>query len=198
MTAPGVVQSRAVYFLLLAIWLAGNAACVVVAVRDPELALRHPAVTGSAAITVGWMILGWAAMRLDEWLARWIWTFGFAMLLIHLGFAFGLAHGWSHAAAVEHVRAVGGSGAGIAVNYLFVVVWWLDVVWWWVDPRGHANRSGWITGTIHGFLAFVVVNATVVFGPAERRLAYGLTLIVLAVFVWRGPSRHRDEYERHF
>jgi len=187
MTVPGVVQSRAVFFLLLTIWLAGIAACVVVAVRDPELALRHPAVTGSAALTVGWMVLGWAAMRRDEWLARWIWTFGFANLLVHLVFAFGLAHGWSHAAAVEHVRTVGGSGAGIAVNYLFAMVWCLDVVWWWAAPRGHAERSGWITAAIHGSLAFVVVNAAVVFGPDERRLAYCLTLIVLAVFVWRGP-----------
>ncbi len=173
---------------LLAVWLAAVAACGEAARRDPEQALRHPAVTGSAAATVGWMILAWAAMGFAfEWLARVMWTFGLATLFVHLAFAFGLAHGWSHEAAVEHVRSVGGSGAGIVVNYLFALVWAVDVIWWWVNPASHANRPRWVARAIHGFLAFVVLNATVVFGPDERRIAYGVALVTIG-FAWASHS----------
>ncbi|MBA4188396.1 MAG: hypothetical protein C0467_10365 [Planctomycetaceae bacterium] len=190
MTVRWVVQSRVITFLgLLAIWSAAVSACVVLAVRDPEQALRHPAVTGSAAAMVGWMILAWAAMavqRNDS--ARQLWTLGLTALFVHLGFAFGLAHGWSHAAAVEHVRAVGGYGEGIVVNYLFAVAWTVDVLWWWANPTSHANRPRWVAIATHGLLAFVVVNATVVFGPDERRIAYGVALIVLVAAWWRPTS----------
>ncbi len=170
---------------LLALWCAALTACVVAVMRDPEQELRHPAVTGSAAATVGWMLLAWVAMGYGaSWVARWMWTLGWAMLCVHLVLAFGLAHGWSHAAAVEHVRTVGGSGAGIVVNYLFAVVWGADVVWWWANPIGHANRPRWVARAIHGFLVFVVVNATVVFGPPERQIAYGIALFVIGAFVW--------------
>ncbi len=152
------------------------------AISEPEVNLRHPAVTGSAAITVGWMLLAWCAMLLGfVALARLLWSLGWLMLLVHLLLAFGMAHGWSHSAAVEHVREVGGSGAGIAVNYLFTVVWLADVIWWWVNPTGYANRRRWIGWAIHGFLLFVVVNATVVFGPPDRRWGYAAALAALAV-----------------
>ena len=169
----------------LVAWAAATAACLAVALADPVRDLRHPAVTGSAAVTVGWMLLAWAAMavRTDR-VARGLWTLGLAALGVHLVLAFWLAHGWSHAAAVEHVREVGGSGAGIVVNYLFALVWAADVVWWWAAPAGHARRPRWVGALLHGFLAFVVVNATVVFGPAERRVAYALALGLVAAFAW--------------
>jgi hypothetical protein len=166
-----VAKSRAFALAgLLAVWFAATAVCVALALHDPEQRLRHPAVTRSADVTVGWMLLAWAAMRFaSDWLARLHWTLGLAALLVHLAFAFGLAHGWSHAAAVEHVREVGGSGAGIVVNYLFAAVWLADVLWWWVNPSGRRNRPRWVAVAVHGFLAFVVVNA-VVFAVADLRL----------------------------
>lgn len=166
---------------LIALWCAATGVCVALTIHDPEQQLRHPAVTGSAAITVGWMLLAWGTMSFAfDWLARLLWTLGFAGLLVHLGFAFGLAHGWSHTAAVEHVREVGGYGEGIVVNYLFAAVWLVDVVWWWVNPSSRASRPRWVAVAVHGFLAFVVVNATVVFGPAERRFAYAVAIMLLA------------------
>ncbi|MCE9565916.1 MAG: hypothetical protein K8U57_28160 [Planctomycetes bacterium] len=186
MTLRRAIHSPIFAFLvLLAIWAAAIGVCVSLAVRDPRQELRHPAITGSAAATVGWMILAWATMRFADRLARLLWTFGLATLFVHLVLAFGLAHGWSHEAAVEHVRTVGGSGAGIVVNYLFALAWAVDVVWWWVNPITHANRPRWIAVTVHGFLAFVVVNATVIFGPAERRVVYAVGLFMLAAIAWR-------------
>lgn len=166
---------------LIALWCVATSVCIALTIHDPEQQLRHPAVTGSAAITVGWMLLAWAAMVFgSDWLARWLWTLGFAALIVHLAFAFGLGHGWSHAAAVEHVREVGGYGEGIVVNYLFAVVWLAEVGWWWVNPSGRANRPRWVAVAVHGFLVFVVVNATVVFGPAERRFAYSVAILLVA------------------
>ncbi|MBA4062698.1 MAG: hypothetical protein C0501_03135 [Isosphaera sp.] len=164
----------------IAVWAAVLAACLAAVVRDPGPDLRHPAVAGSAAATVGWMLLAWAGMPAATRFARLAWTLGFLTLLAHIAIAFGVGHGWSHAAAVEHVREVGGYGEGIAVNYLFAAVWAVDVVWWWADPAGRARRPRWVGWAVHGFLAFVVLNATVVFGPAGRRVWYAAALGCLA------------------
>lgn len=166
---------------LVALWCAAVAACVAAAVRDPGPELRHPAVNGSAALTVAWMLLAWLGMITGATFARLAWTLGFAALVVHFVLAFGVAHGWSHAAAVEHVRRVGGYGEGIAVNYLFAAVWLADVAGWWASPECRARRPRWVCWTVHGFLAFVVLNATVVFGPAERRWWYAAALALLGV-----------------
>jgi hypothetical protein len=167
--------------IAITFWCVGIGACVAAAWESPERNLRHPAVTGSAAITVAWMLAAWFAMLLRaSRFARLAWSLGWLMLLVHFALAFGLAHGWSHAAAVEHVREVGGYGEGITLNYLFAAVWFLDVAWWRANPAGHAKRSPWIAWAIHGFLLFVVVNATVVFGPPERRWTYAAALGLLA------------------
>jgi hypothetical protein len=178
-----VLQSRAFAAgMLVALWGVVIAACAAAAIRDPGPELRHPAVTGSAAATVAWMLLGWAAMILaHNEFARVAWSLGWLTLLVHMTLAFGVAHGWSHAAAVEHVRQVGGYGEGILVNYMVAAVWGADVAWWWANPAGRARRPRWVSWLVHGFLAFVVVNATVVFGPAERRVWYVAALGVLAV-----------------
>lgn len=169
--------------VLVAVWCATTAACVAAAVRDPGLEPRHPAVTASAGLAVVWMLGAWLGMLTGAAFARLGWTLGFAALVVHLVIAFGVAHGWSHAAAVEHVRQVGGYGEGIAVNYLFAAVWLVDVAWWRADPDGRARRPRWVGWAVHGFLAFVVLNATVIFGPAERRWWYAAALTIL-VAVW--------------
>jgi hypothetical protein len=168
----------------IALWCAGAAAAVTHAVADPVPDLRHPAVTLSAGLTVKWMLAAWflmSALPREVMLARLAWTLGLLMLFAHLGLAFGVAHGWSHAAAVEHVREAGGPGAAIAVSYLFAAVWLADVAWWWGNPAGHAARPRRVGWAIHGFLAFVVVNATVVFGPADRRWLYAAGLGAVGV-----------------
>ncbi|MBW3539903.1 MAG: hypothetical protein KY476_06510 [Planctomycetes bacterium] len=100
--------------------------------------------------------------------ARWSWTAGCLMLLVHIVCALGIAHGWSHRAALEHTarrtdELLGWAwGGGLYFNYVFAAVWSADVFWWWL-PRTPRPRT-W-TWFVHIYLAFVVVNATVVFGP---------------------------------
>lgn len=129
-------------------------------------------------------------LRPGEWrefeprvrLARLLWTLGLAMHAAHVLFAFGLAHRWSHAAA-GHVAAAGGFGWAIAANYLFAA-WLVDVLWWWADPTGHAGRPWWVGRAVHGFLAFVVFNAAVVFGPPVWQVVDAGLFGVLAVLWW--------------
>jgi len=189
MTARRILQARAlVFFTLVALWCMGEGTCVAAALHDPEPNLRHPAVIGSAVMTVAWMLLAWGAMLAEaSRLARVAWTLGFAAVLVHFALAIGFAHGWSHAATVEYIRQVGGYGEGIIVNYLFALVWGADVLWWWVNPSGREARAPWIGWAVHGFLAFVVVNATVVFGPPERRWWYAFAIVTLIGVrpVWR-------------
>jgi hypothetical protein len=151
--------------------------------RLMEHELQHPAILLSAYLVIALIVLGWALRlmqpRFDS-IARLAWTLGALMLLIHIVVAFWLAHGWSHAAAVEHVREVGGFGGGIIVNYLFVVIWSGEILWWWISPVSRSHRPRWAGWVVHGFLLFVVLNATVIFGSPERRLIYGTLFFLLS------------------
>jgi hypothetical protein len=177
-------------FVLFLIWVFGVGGCILDALNHPEPDLRHKDVLASARIAVAFMAIGWCMIiqnKTETLLARLTWTLGLFTLIIHIIVAFWLAHRWSHSAAVEHVREVGGFGGGIVVSYLFVVVWLIDALWWWINPSGHANRSKWVGWLINGFLAFVVINATVVFGVPEWRVPYALVFGVpmVACFIWR-------------
>jgi|SRR5581483_3732151 len=181
----------------VALWVLVAGACVALAAADPTPDLRHPAVRisaryavvlwfGTCAAMLWARPAGWRPLSPRLRLARLCWTLGVAMLLVHILLAFGLAHGWSHGAAVRHVEAAGGFGWGIVVNYLFAAVWLADAVWWWANPNGYATRPKWVGCAAHGFLAFVVFNATVVFGPPGWRVADGLLFGLLAMVWWRG------------
>lgn len=107
-----------------------------------------------------------------------VWSAGCLLFLAHVACAFEFQHDWSHAAAYAHTEkrtaeVTGWSwGGGLYFNYLTALLWPLDaaVCWhWararWVPPRAYRLAVG-------GFLAFMMVNATVVFGaPFWRWLA---------------------------
>jgi hypothetical protein len=197
MAAPRVFRSFGFWAAVnVALWLFFAAACLAFALVDPEPDPRHAAVTTPARYTVGlwfgvslamlWFRPGnWSPRTLRLRLTRLCWTLALAMLLVHIVFAFWLAHGWSHDAAVRHVAAAGGFRWGIVVNYLFAAVWLADVVWWWANPDGYASRPRWVGYAVHGFLAFVVFNATVVFGPPGWRVVDAVLFGLLAVVWWR-------------
>jgi hypothetical protein len=122
-------------------------------------------------------------------LSRLYWSAGCFALLIHVAFAFHFYHGWSHLAAWEstakETRAVTGLnwGGGVYVNYLFAAVWGADVFWWWVRPQSYQNRHRIVEWSVQGFLAFILFNATVVFGNGAIRWG-GLWTIALFVRYW--------------
>jgi hypothetical protein len=116
-------------------------------------------------------------------LARWCWTLAWATYLIHLGMAFHHYHHWSHSDAVAHTEEVSGFGPGIWFSHLFTLVWTVDVAWWWLLPARHAERSPWWDRLLHGYMAFIIFNATVVYEDGPIRWA-GLALFaVLAMLV---------------
>jgi hypothetical protein len=130
-------------------------------------------------------------LQADDWratagrgrLTRWCWTLAWAAYLVHLGMAFHYFHSWSHDAAVEHTRAVSGVGAGIYASHLFTLLWGADVVYWWLRPDRYARRSTWIDWMLHGFMAFIIFNGTVVYENGLIRW-FGILMFSELAVVW--------------
>ena len=121
---------------------------------------------------------------------RWrgLWTAGAVALLIHVLAAFHFEHSWSHEAAYEHTReqtaaTVGVNwGGGLYFNYIAVVVWLADAAFLWrVTPLSRRQNSGL---AVDWFVAFMMVNATVVFGPWGWRPA-GVAIVLWLLFLFR-------------
>jgi hypothetical protein len=72
---------------------------------------------------------------------------------------------------MEHVQRVSHFGPGIFLSHLFTLVWTLDVARWWLRPDGYAGRPAWVGRLLHGFMAFMIFNATVVYGTGSIRWA---------------------------
>jgi hypothetical protein len=112
-----------------------------------------------------------------------IWALGCVLCLLHLALAFHLGHGWSHEAAWEHTRQAGGFGDGIYANYAFAVAWVVDAIWLCVAYDSYFARSRWLHWTIHGFIAFIAINAAVVFGSWAARKSFA-KFFALVAFFW--------------
>ena len=115
------------------------------------------------------------------------WALGCCCYLAHVGFAFHFEHGWSHPLAWEHTAAethrLTGirQGGGLWVNYLFTVVWIGDVIRLVRAYRSHRITSRLVDVTVQCSFAFIVFNATVVFGPSVYRW---LAFPVIGALLW--------------
>ena len=104
-----------------------------------------------------------------ERFARWAWTLGCGLYLAHVAAAFQFYHDWSHAAAyrdtARQTAEVTGLdwGGGLYFNYAFTILWLADVARWWCAPASRRKRPLKATLAPHGFFAFMVFNATVIF-----------------------------------
>ena len=118
------------------------------------------------------------------------WTIGCGLMLAHVFLAFALVHHWSHAAALEHTRrqtadAVGIQfGGGLYFNYALLAIWLCDLVVWWRIGIQNPPRSRRFFWAVQLFLAFMMFNATVVFGPTAWRfvvifVAVGMLIALL-------------------
>jgi hypothetical protein len=116
-------------------------------------------------------------------LARWCWSLAWATYIVHVGMAFHFYHGWSHDHAVRHTEEVSGFGPGIYMSHLFTLLWTLDVAWWWLWPRDYAIRPNWIGRSLHGFMAFIIFNGTVVYETGPIRWA-GAALFAALGGLW--------------
>lgn len=113
--------------------------------------------------------IAWKHGSLDRWI-RLAWTTGCAALLGHFAAAFHFYHAWSHESAyvdtahqTAEVFAVNWGG-GLFINYAVAIFWIIDVAWWWFAGLGSYRRRPWLLTLIwHGFLIFIIFNATVIF-----------------------------------
>jgi hypothetical protein len=127
--------------------------------------------------------------------ARLAWTVGCAALLAHVAFAFHSFHGWSHGAAyrdtARQTAEVFGIdwGGGVYVNYALLVAWVLDVAWWWRGLDTYRRRPRLLVAAWQGFLIFIVLNATVVFGTTPVRWLGGAVCLGVLVAWWLGGRR---------
>jgi hypothetical protein len=143
-------------------------------------------VSGGAELTLRlpiWLALVAGCLACVGVCPRRSWRWGAVALAVHVVAAFHWVHGWSHAAAyaatADQVRAAvgGGSGAGLWVNYAFLIAW-IGVAWRW-DRCPVWVRTAWQVT-----FAFMAFNGAVVFAHGYARLWGGLlTVVTLAGWV---------------
>lgn len=184
---PHSLQSSAWLFPLafLAAWLA-VAAGVGFAFTEPagENPSR-PVVANSAWLAVAaWFAAGGLA-AFHPRAARNCYAWGCAVYLLHVALAFHLGHRWSHAAAFDHVERTSGFGRGLFVSYLFTLTWLADAAWSVLAFETYRRRSRWWNGAVHGFMAFVIFNATVVYGEGPGRWLSAAAFAAIIAIVLR-------------
>jgi hypothetical protein len=136
----------------------------------------------------GWLVNRGRASTRWRAIARWLWTIGCGLFVVHVACAFHFTHGWSHAAAFEstadETEAFLGVrfGEGIYFSYLFLALWVLDVVAGWLlhAVAGESPRPpvGAWRGAVLAYLSFIAFNGAIVFEDGPTRWA-GLAACVL-------------------
>ena len=133
-----------------------------------------------------------------KWL-RWVWAAGAELLWVHALLAFGAFYQWSLAVAyAETARQTAEltgwqSGAGLYANFVFGIVWTADAVFLWLKGwQRYRQRRRWLTVVVHGYLAFIVFNGTVVFGAGPVRWFGVAVFSWLAVCVLRSWAARRS------
>lgn len=143
----------------------------------------------------------------DKWdaIARLAWTMACVGLLAHVACAFHFYHGWSHADAYRDTARQTGEvfglnwGGGLYVNYVLLIGWLLDVGYWWRRGLDAYRRRPWpLVAAWHGFLIFIIFNATVIFETGLARWT-GICLCLALCFMWwfaarDNAARRPDEY----
>jgi hypothetical protein len=123
-------------------------------------------------------------------IARVVWTVACASLIAHFISAFQFYHGWSHAAAyrdtARQTEELFGLnwGGGLFINYALMIVWMVDISWWWRSGLDSYRKRPWpLVAAWHGFLIFIIFNATVVFGEGVVRWV-GCAICLLLALTW--------------
>lgn len=124
--------------------------------------------------------------RSDLWQrrARVCWSLGAVLLLLHVFAAFHWQHAWSYAAAWEHTRrrtqtlTGWNSGSGLWANFAVTGMWLVDAVGWLKDIDWPARHPYWFW-FLQLSLAFMMLNATAVFGPQ-----YWTPIVAGCLFLW--------------
>ncbi|MEZ6132997.1 MAG: hypothetical protein R3C59_30365 [Planctomycetaceae bacterium] len=128
--------------------------------------------------------------RRSDGIYRNTWSAAWLMCVIHVICAFHFQHHWDHSAALQHTaemteRVVGLHWAGgLYINYLFLTWWGIDVIRLWTKPADKPSVA------LHAVAVFMMINATVVFGPAWWWIPLGIVAVGL---LWTTiPARIAD------
>jgi len=148
------------------------------------------------AYTAGCVVFA-TARNADRWV-RLAWTIGCAALVAHFICAFNFYHSWSHQSAyIDTARQTAevfriNWGGGLFINYALAILWIADVAWWWFAGLSAYRRRSWlITLPWHGFLLFIIFNATIVFKDGLTRWM-GLLVCLTLGLSWVVSSRGRS------
>jgi hypothetical protein len=123
-----------------------------------------------------------------------VWACAAAVFLVHVAAAFQFHHGWSHAVAyaqtARRTAAVTGLkwGGGIFLNYALTLWWPADAIAVCVAARRCRPLPRWYMRTTDLFFAFMMVNATIVFG-SRWWLAAAIGWLVVVVVIRRRRRR---------
>jgi len=114
------------------------------------------------------------------------WLLSWMLCVIHVLCAFHFRHEWNHEAAIQHTTEMTWQvtginwGGGLYINYVFLVTWGFSAI------RAAANGSlqpGKTLDTFfHAFAAFMMFNATAVFGPSWWWIP---VLCLIALIGWK-------------
>ena len=119
-----------------------------------------------------------------------LWTVAWLLMMAHVGCAYHFEHRWSQAAAVRHTaemteRVVGWYwSGGLYINYVFLLAWGIDAL------SGILRYSSGSAFTMHAVAAFMMFNATIVFGPPWWVAVAGLFLVALCVARTNRSTQH--------
>jgi hypothetical protein len=147
---------------------------------------RH---TARVAVLFWGLAVAARLLRCTRPTSRWLWTVACGAYLIHVAAAFEHIHHWSHSAAFDHVEQVSGFGPGIFASYLFTLIWLADMLWWQFAPIAYETRPIWLAVGVHGFMAFVIFNGTVVYEMGFIRWASILMFLTLGLLAVRRIRR---------
>ena len=131
-------------------------------------------------------------LRPAEWLdspasklARCCWSLAWLAFALHVAAAYHFFHHWNQGHALEHTRAISGVAWGLFVSYAFTALWGLDALAWWFWPGWYASRPAWVGWTVHGFMAFILFNGTVVYEKGLIVWAGAAMFLVLGTLLLR-------------
>jgi hypothetical protein len=148
------------------------------------------------AYALGCVVFATARDR-DRWV-RLAWTIGCAALVAHFISAFQFYHSWSqssayHETARQTAAVVGLNWAGgLFINYAVAILWTSDIAWWWFAGLKSYRRRPWLLTMLwHGFLVFIIFNATVVFKDGLTRWI-GLLVCLSLCLSWFFINRQRS------
>lgn len=163
-----------------------------------ELLTRSTIWISISSYVVGTILLAAHTHRRNfDKLARLSWTVGCLALAAHFIAAFHYYHHWSQLSALHETarqtREVFGInwGGGLVINYLLLLLWIIDVSLWWLRSLDSYSRRplAWLLSW-HGFLIFIIFNATVVFKQGLQRWV-GLVVCLILCLAWYSIIKRR-------